>query len=237
MAEQSPSQRLAPLSVDPDVRARIHPMNRAHVPGVVRLHTAAMGHSLWAKLGPRFLTRIYTALLDHPDFLAWVYVNEGRVQGFIAGTADGPRMLRETFTRHAPALALSTARGLLGRPGAALPLAETFRYHTLSQTDEGPEVKAESMFCSFEPGLRGKKVAGLINKVLFDELAARGHDHVKITTEEDNAGAVRQLTSWGFERAGRFRFYGKPMLVWHLDLVRCERVNHPAREAEHCASC
>jgi hypothetical protein len=199
-------------------------MNRAHLPGVVRLHTAAMGHSLWARLGPTFLRRIYAALVDHPDFLGWVYVEEGRVRGFIAGTADGPRMMRDTLARHAPRLAVATARGVLRRPAASLPLAETFRYHTLSRSDEGPEVRAESMFCSFEPGLRGKKIAGLINKVLFDELAARGHTHVKITTEEDNTGAVRQLTSWGFERAGAFRFYGKPMLVWHLDLVRCERV-------------
>ncbi len=224
MAQAPAARRLSPFPVDPDARARIHPMNRAHLPGVVRLHTAAMGHSLWARLGPRFLRRIYAALVDHPDFLGWVYVEEGRVRGFIAGTADGPRMMRDTFVRHAPGLAAATARGVLRRPAAALPLAETFRYHTLSSSDEGPEVRAESMFCSFEPGLRGKKIAGLINKVLFDELAARGHTHVKITTEEDNAGAVRQLTSWGFERAGRFRFYGKPMLVWHLDLVRCERV-------------
>ena len=221
--------RLAPLPVDPDVMARIHPMGRAHLRGVVRLHTAAMGHSLWAQLGPGFLHRIYGALVEHPDFLGFVYVDQGRVRGFIAGTADGPRMMRQTFTRHAPGLALATARGFLRRPTAALPLAGTFRYHGLSKSDDGPDVAAESMFCSFEPGLRGKKVAGLINKVLFDELAARGHRLVKITTEEDNAGAVRQLTSWGFERAGSFRFYGKPMLVWHLDLVQCERVDHPAR--------
>jgi hypothetical protein len=226
---EAPAQQLSPFPVDPEVRARILTMNRAHLPGVVRLHTAAMGRSLWARLGPRFLRRIYSALLQHPDFLGWVYVDEGRVRGFIAGTADGPRMMRDTFARHAPGLALATTRGCLRHPTTALPLAETFRYHALSRSEEGPEVKAESMFCSFEPGLRGKKISGLINKVLFDELAARGHAHVKITTEEDNAGAVRQLTSWGFERAGSFRFYGKPMLTWHLDLRRCERVQSPGR--------
>jgi hypothetical protein len=56
-------------------------------------------------------------------------------------------------------------------------------------------VRAESMFCSFEPHLRGTRVSGAINKVLFDELAARGHRYVKITTEADNEGAVRQLSS------------------------------------------
>jgi len=38
---------------------------------------------------------------------------------------------------------------------------------------------------------------------------------------------VRQLTSWGFEQIGCFRFYGKEMLVWRLDLLACERVASP----------
>ena len=237
MGRDRASGHLSPLSVDPDVMARIHPMGRAHLPGVVRLHGAAMGRSLWAQLGPRFLKSIYGALIDHPDFLGHVYVDEGRVRGFIAGTRDGPRMMRETFARHSTRLSLATARGLLRRPSAALPLAETFRYHARSSSEDQPDVVAESMFCSFEPRLRGTKVAGLINKVLFDALAAQGHRYIKITTERDNAGAVRQLTSWGFERIGTFRFYNKPMVVWHLDLVRCERVDHPARKNQPCASC
>ena len=54
--------------------------------------------------------------------------------------------------------------------------------------------------------LRGRRISGLINKLLFDRLAARGHRFVKITTEADNRGAIRQLSSWGFEELGRFRF-------------------------------
>ncbi len=91
---------------------------------------------------------------------------------------------------------------------------------------------AESLFCSFEPHLRGRRISGHINKVLFDELLARGHQRVKITTEVDNKGANRQLTSWGFEDSARFEFYGKPMVRYELDLVESPRVEarsrHPA---------
>ena len=215
---------LTPFEVDPEQLQRIRPMARADLPEVVRLHRAAMGTSLWARLGERFLLRLYRALLLDPDFLGFVYVDEGRVQGFIAGTADGPAMMRRTFWRRAVGLGLAALGGILRHPTAAFPLMETFRYHSRSRSEGAPDVKAESMFCSFEPTLRGKRVSGLINKVLFDELAARGHCHVKITCEEDNAGAVRQLTSWGFEQVGSFRFYGKPMVAWQLDLRQCERV-------------
>ena len=82
---------------------------------------------------------------------------------------------------------------------------------------------------AFAPELRGKRVSGHINKVLFDELAARGHKQVKITTELDNEGANRQLQSWGFRDSHRFRFYDKDMVTYVLDLVGHPRVEPLSR--------
>jgi hypothetical protein len=220
---------LAPFAVDPEARARMRRMGREHLDDVCHLHQAAMGRSLWAQLGRPFLRRVYEGLLDHPDFIGFVYLEEGRARGFIAGTANGPRMLRDVLRRRAPGLALAAAWGLLRRPLAGWRVVETLRYFRRSALAGVDEVVAESMFCSFEPELRGKRISGLINKLLFDELAARGHRFVKITTDADNLGAARQLTSWGFQQLGSFRFYGKEMLIWRLDLLACERVDRPPR--------
>jgi hypothetical protein len=219
--------KLNPFVVDPDQLERMHHMRPEHLADVCRLHHAAMGNSLWAQLGHSFLRQVYDGLIEHPDFIGFVYQEGGRVRGFIAGTGNGPRMLRDVMRRRAPRLALATARGLLRRPKAARHLLETLRYFRKSSLGPGDEVVAESMFCTFEPELRGKRISGLINKLLFDELAGRGHRYVKITTEADNQGAVRQLTSWGFEQMSRFRFYGKEMIIWHLDLEASERVHSP----------
>ena len=221
--------RLSPFQVDPAVLANIRPMELRHLPDVCRLHQAAMGHSLWARLGLRFLRQVYGGLLRHPDFLGFVYVERGRPRGFIAGSSNGPRMLSQVARRRAVGLTAATLAGLLRHPTALWPLLETARYFARSSVPGAEQIRAESMFCSFEPDLRGKRVSGVINKVLFDELAARGHRHLKITTEADNAGAVRQLSSWGFEELGGFRFYGKQMLTWRLDLGRCERLNPGTR--------
>jgi len=218
--------RLTPFEVDPAVRARIRPMRRDDIGAVCRLHSAAMGRSLWARLGPSFLRTVYEGLLDHHDFLGFVYVDDGRVRGFIAGTANGPRMFREVLGRRAPALARAALSGLLRSPRVAWPLFETALYFRRSDVGGAGAIPAESMFCSFEPELRGRRISGLINKILFDEIAARGERQVKITTEADNDGAIRQLSSWGFERLGCFRFYGKEMITWRLDLLACERVDH-----------
>ncbi len=192
---------------------------------VSELHQAAMGESLWARLGRRFLIEVYRGLVDDPRFLGFVYEEEGRIRGFVAGTLDGSAMMSGVFRERVFGLAVAMVPGLLRDPLAMRPLLETAFYFDRS----GDTVRAESLFCSFEPDLRGKRVSGHINKVLFDELLARGHSHVKVTTERSNEGANRQLLSWGFAEDGEFRFYGKEMVRYVLDLEHCERVSAVSR--------
>ncbi len=215
-----------PFPVDPDVLARIRPMQYRDADRVAELHHAAMGNSLWALLGVPFLASLYRALVDCPLFLGFVYVEDAEVKGFIAGSLDASAMYRFVLRRRGFFVAPNAARGLVKRPGVAVKLLETARYFGVSGADDVP---AESLFCSFVPDLRGKRVSGHINKVLFDELYSRGRTHVKITTETDNEGANRQLQSWGFERRGTFRFYGKEMVTYVLDLAASPRVEAVSR--------
>lgn len=220
---------LQPFPVDPEVMGRIRPMQFRDAPRVAELHEAAMGNSLWAQLGRRFLTALYQGLVDSPWFLGFVYVEDGEIRGFIAGSIDTSKMFRDVGRRRMMFIAPTAALGLLRRPRVARTLLETARYFGASGAED---VAAESLFCSFVPNLRGRRVSGHINKVLFDELYARGRGQVKITTEVDNEGANRQLQSWGFEQHGTFRFYGKDMVTYVLDLAASPRVEaisrHPA---------
>lgn len=219
---------MKPFPVDPEVMRRIRPLQHRDAPVVARLHHAAMGDSLWAKLGLRFLHELYEALVDSPFFLGFVYVEEGEVRGFIAGTTDTGALFADV-RRRALFAAPAALVGLIRRPRLVGPLLETARYGDRSGA---AEVSAESLFCSFVPHLRGKRVSGHINKVLFDELLARGHGKVKISTEVANEAARRQLESWGFVVVHRFAFYGKDMLTYVLDLSACPRLEpisrHPA---------
>lgn len=200
---------------------------------VARLHHAAMGESLWAQLGVRFLTQLYRQLIDAEGFIAFVY-DDGAIQGFIAGATEPDTLLERTFRR---------AWFLLGPaafPRALSPrilprLLQTAQYSRVSSVPGlPPGPLPESLFCSFAPSLRGTKVAGHINKVLFDDLLSRGYDYCKITTDASNSAAARQLESWGFSRIGTFSFYGKEMVVWLLALSTCPRVaavgRHPMLE-------
>ncbi|MEE2751532.1 MAG: hypothetical protein VX519_08870 [Myxococcota bacterium] len=223
-----------PFEVDSSVIERIRPMQHRDCPRVSELHRAAMGRSLWARLGASFLTELYRGLIDSPYFLGFVYEESDEdgipeVRGFIAGTTDTRKMLSEVFIQRWLVLGAAAVPGVLRAPSLLPHLFTTGGY---SSASGGDGIPAESLFCSFEPQLRGKRVSGHINKVLFDDLLARGHSKVKVTTEADNEGANRQLRSWGFEEQGSFAFYGKDMVRYVLDLEKSERVEslsrHPA---------
>lgn len=220
---------LRPFPVDPEVLRAIRPMQFRDAARVADLHRAAMGNSLWGQLGLPFLQQLYQALVDSPWFIGFVYVEDDDVKGFIGGSLDTSAMYRDIARRRFMFLGPTATLGALRRPHVIGKLLETRRYFGVSGADEVP---GESLFCSFEPHLRGKRVSGHINKVLFDELYGRGHEAVKITTEVDNEGANRQLQSWGFEDHHRFRFYGKDMVTYVLRFAghpRVERAHrHPA---------
>jgi len=216
-----------PFPVDPEVMKRIRPMAQRDISRVVALHKA-MGHSLWAELGTKFLMTLYEGLLSHPDFIGFVYEESPRVRGMIAGSSNSKKLFRDVFHSQAGSLALPVLTGIMRHPSLIFPLLSTPKYFNRS-TGQAEDVQAESMFCSFDAELRGKRVSGHINKVLYDELLQRGHRHVKVTTEIDNQGAIRQLTSWGFQSRGTFKFYSKKMVVYVLDLQKSERVEAISR--------
>lgn len=220
---------IRPFPVDDEVMASIRPMQFRDAERVAELHHAAMGNSLWAQLGLPFLRQLYQAMVDSPFFIGFVYTEGHRVRGFIAGSIDTSKLYADIGRRRLMFMGPAAALGVLRTPSTLRRLVETYRYFGVSGGDSTP---AESLFCSFEPDLRGKRVSGHINKVLFDELLSRGHQGVKITTEVDNEGANRQLQSWGFVDSHRFRFYGKDMVTYVLSFAGHPRVQatsrHPA---------
>ncbi|MBQ7503277.1 hypothetical protein IJT93_11335 [bacterium] len=204
---------ITPFPVDPVIMIKIRPMQERDVPAVAQLHSDAMGKSLWAKLGLPFLRRLYKGLLQDEDFFAYVYEEMGCVKGFIAGSADTQATYGRTLKRNFWELLLHTAWGVIRSPSVLPLLLATPFYFRRSHPEDLPERAAESLFCSFVPELRGKRISGHINKVLFEALHNRGRRYIKITTEADNQAALRQLEHWGFSVRRRFNFYGKEMLT------------------------
>lgn len=220
---------LNPFPIDEQVMQAIRPMKPGDCKQVALLHGKAMGKSLWAKLGLPFLAALYECLLKDTSFLGYVYQSPQAtsIEGFIAGSTNSRLLYRRTARKYWSHLIIPFLLGILRSPSVLWHLVVTPVYFDRSGSSLG--ITAESLFCSFEPGLRGKRVSGHINKVLFDELLRQGYKQVKITTEADNPGSNRQLQSWGFTQARQFSFYGKPMVTYVLDLCGHPRLQQPER--------
>ena len=214
---------ISPFENKEEILQKIRPMEYQDIPRIAELHQAAMGNSLWSTLGLSFLRNIYRGMLSSELFLGFVYEENASIEGFIAGSTDLPNLMKHTVIHNGHRLLLSALLGVRS-VHTIQKLLHTARYFSLSESELAYEIKAESMFCSFTPKTRGKRISGHINKVLFETLLARGHTHVKITTETDNIGANRQLLSWGFEAKGTFSFYGKEMVCYTLNLQTSPRL-------------
>lgn len=216
---------LSPFPINRKVLSSIRPMLPKDIRIVSELHKLAMGNSLWAQLGIDFLEALYEQLLLNPRFIAYVYEDKGKVDGFIAGTSDSANLFISTLRYGWKKIFFPLLKGILRRPQLIGRLLSTHTYFALSSNSDIDNIKAESLFCSFRPNLRGKRIAGHINKVLFEHFLSLGIESVKITTEVDNIEANRQLKSWGFEPIKKFHFYGKDMITYVLHLVGHPRLN------------
>ncbi|MCB9489744.1 MAG: hypothetical protein H6684_13510 [Deltaproteobacteria bacterium] len=215
---------LPPLQLDPRWYNHVRPLMRGDVTTVAELHAKGMGTTLWGSFGRHFLEALYRAMLDDPDFVAFVFEENRIVRGFIVGSTDGSNMMKRTFRKAFWKLLPHVVKAGYRDPALIREALATPRYFAKSATDSRARDAAESFFCYIQEEWRGTRISGLMNKFLFDELLFRGFQRVKITTEADNDGALRQLDSWGFEPVGEFEFYAKKMTTHLLELHICSRV-------------
>lgn len=217
---------ITPFPINEDMLSHIRPMERDDIEQVAKQHCSAMGHSLWAQLGRPFLQALYASLLQDPLFVAYVYVEDKEVQGFVAGSLDVPRTFSKLWREHWRQLLMPALTGVIHSPQLIGSLISTpFYFQRSAPSQRAKLVKAESLFCSFKPKLRGTRAAGHINLVLFKHFLKVGCRYIKITTETDNEASLRQLSHWGFAIEERFNFYGKDMYTLIMDLSTNPRLH------------
>ena len=66
---------------------------------VVSLHTDYMDDSVFARLGKRFLRRLYQGTISSSRGIGYVYVKDDRVMGFITATTHTTRLFKEILLK------------------------------------------------------------------------------------------------------------------------------------------
>ena len=193
----------------------IREMTESDIPVAVNLYSRLMFDSLFAELGPAFLTRLFRGLIASRHGFNHVWERESRVIGFISATTDTKAVFREILTRFAPGIALTALGMTIRRPGTLRHLAETFLYSRKTGVED---VKPELLFISVEPVHRNRGIARKMISHTLEIFRTRGCSRVKVTTVKGNDSVNHLLEDMGFRPVREFRFYGKDNLLYETTL-------------------
>jgi ribosomal protein S18 acetylase RimI-like enzyme len=183
------------------------------VPGAARLHHDQLPGSFLASLGPRFLRVLYRrVVLDGSSTLQVVRAGE-QILGFVAGTEDTRRLLRQFVRRDGPRAMVAGAPGLLRHPVAAW---ETMRYEP-GACDVVGLPDAELLALAVDPAARRQGLALKLIHAVQEDARRRRLPGLRVTVAGDNSAAISAYVRAGFRPVTRIEVHRgrtSEVLVW-----------------------
>lgn len=183
----------------------------ADAAALARIHATSIETGFLPSLGPRFLRRLYQALIAHPRAVVVVADDGTRVAGFVAGVEDVGDFYRH-FVRHHGFLAALAALPRLLRPGNLRRAWESLRYGGSSV-----HLPAELLSMAVIDRYRGRGVGTRLGRRFLDELTRRQVSAVKVVVGAENTGAIAAYRKIGFDKSDDVEIHrGEPsvVLVW-----------------------
>ncbi len=179
----------------------IVPLAEEHASQVARLHCDNLT-GLLTRLGYRATVAHYRACAATPLATAFVFLDQGRVEGFVAGAANPARLKREIPRRKPWSVLTGLLAGLLRRPSAALDLFQNLARPPAAAYDpEAPELT----YLAVSAQARRAGVGRELVEAFARSLAARGVEAFELSVDSDNQGAVRFYEKMGFVPLGEYR--------------------------------
>lgn len=176
-----------------------------------RLHAESLPHAFLPTLGPRFMERLYVALIADPGGVVLVAEVDGMRVGMVSGVASVPAFYRRFFRRHGFRAALAAGTRLL-RPSVLRRMRETSHYPDM--TRKYPD--AEVLTWNVVPEGRAKGLGSPLLKAVVEGLCRKGATEVKAFLYADNVAVTTVLKRTGWEYIGPIMVHdgGVPSSLW-----------------------
>ncbi len=188
----------------------LRPADPADAKTLARLHSDGISTGFLPKLGQRFMTRLYRALIAHKNGRVIVADDGTGPVGFVAGVLSTGTFYKEFIKRHGIAAGFAALPKAI-RPSIAKRVWESLRY------EGSEEAAAELLATSLIPEMRGKGLGTLMGKRFLDDLSAMGSGNVRVVVGAANAQAIAAYRKMGLEDAGTIEVHaGEPsaVLIW-----------------------
>ena len=184
---------------------------RSDAAAAAALHAAAISEGFLARLGERFLRRLYRRIASSPDSFLVVAARDGDVVGFAAGTEDARSLFRRFVLRDGVVAAIESAPRLLRSRRQVL---ETLRY---PGGDDDQRPRAELLAVAVASDHRGQGIARSLVGAVTDELMARGATPVRVVVGDTNAAGVGLYEACGFRKVASIEVHegvASQVLAW-----------------------
>jgi ribosomal protein S18 acetylase RimI-like enzyme len=178
------------------------------VPEVAALHLKAFPQFFLSSLGERFLREFYWGLSADPASICYVAKVDGKLGGFVAGSAQPGGTYRRLVKARFLKLFVATGLAVIRRPLIGLRLVRTFAARTSSA---GQKDTAELMSIAVDPAQQGRSIGQALIVEFVGAAGRAGSRRIVLTTDRAQNSRVNafyalqgfRLRQWFTTREGR----------------------------------
>ena len=191
----------------------IRQMETRDMEAVTRLHFEALKIGFLSTLGEDFLEIIYEGITASDMGVIFVYEEDEKVAGFIAGSMDTQKLFKEVYRRKLPRLAGNLAFKVIRQPGIVRNLMRSSRYPGMA----GDSVPAELLSIAVVEDFRGKGIGSALVEALTKYFKEREVSTFKVSVDQRLEGADKFYEKLGFELTDTIDIYDKKMNIYIYD--------------------
>jgi ribosomal protein S18 acetylase RimI-like enzyme len=171
-------------------------MKLDHVTNVVEVHLQSFQGFFLTFLGRDFLSELYRGVVTDSSGVAFVFIDDNHVAGFVAGT-DQPRgFYKRLLARRIWVFVSASIPAIIKKP-AILP--RLLRALSMPQQADSGEGCGTLMSIAVLPEAQGKGIGQKLVDAFLAEAARRGLKQVNLTTDKQDNNATNQFyQQYGF---------------------------------------
>lgn len=155
-------------------------MTTAYVDGVTDVHMRRFEGFFLSFLGPRFLRLYYESIVDYAEATGYVYVQDGRVVGFVCGAVGSSHFYRYLIRTRWLRFALAALGTTLQHPSIIPRLFRALLYPRQTARQEGT---ATLTSIAVESEAQGKGIGAELVAAFLADIRAQGIKRVDLTTD------------------------------------------------------
>lgn len=178
---------------------------------IIELYCLYMEDSFLVRFGKGFLKQLFEGIIVSKHGLCFVYEDDSKVRGFIAGTSHLSKFFRDIFFRKGHILLVKLLPEIIKYPLVIGYITESFSYSTKTNVKN---VNSELLFIAVEPGCRKEGVAKKLVDSALRSIYDKGMSKVKVTILKTNKIVNNFLKNYGVHLEREFKFYGKDMILY-----------------------